>query len=228
MPGGMVCILHTIPPGIDAVFPYIIFDFVVFARQTQRCIPSFSPDRTLTFEAPPDKILRNRNNLLKGVTFSMVPLKKSVARDIGKLNNKLRRKLDTLSSRGVFSGAQGRLLYFILAQNDQDVFQRDIEETYDLRPSTVSALLRLMEQNDLIYREVSPNDGRCKRIIPTEKARDLHDQVVAELAELEGVLTQGVSPQQLDTFFQVTEIMLENLSKPYFAPEDDDQEMSAQ
>lgn len=158
----------------------------------------------------------------------MIPLKKSVARDIGKLYNKLRRKLDTLSSRGVFSGSQGRLLYYILAQNDQDVFQRDIEETYDLRPSTVSALLRLMEQNDLIRREAAPHDGRCKRILPTEKARGLHDQVVAELAELEGALTQGVSPQQLDTFFQVTEIMLENLSKPYFAPEDEESETTAE
>lgn len=45
----------------------------------------------------------------------MISLTQSAARYISKLSNKLRRRLDTLSSRKDFSGSQGRTLHFLLA-----------------------------------------------------------------------------------------------------------------
>ena len=54
----------------------------------------------------------------------MISLTRSAARYVGKLSNKLRRNLDTLSSRAEFSGSQGRTLHFLLAQTE-DVFQKD-------------------------------------------------------------------------------------------------------
>ena len=58
---------------------------------------------------------------------------------ISKLSNKLRRKIDGFSSKGEFSGSQGKVLHFILTQT-QDIFQKDIEEEYSLRPSTATEL----------------------------------------------------------------------------------------
>ena len=49
------------------------------------------------------------------------------ARYISKLSNKLRRKIDAFSSKENFSGSQGKVLHFLLAQTS-DVFQKDIEE----------------------------------------------------------------------------------------------------
>ena len=49
----------------------------------------------------------------------------SAARAVGRLSNKLRRKLDAFSSRKEFSGSQGRTLHFLLAQTE-DVFQKDV------------------------------------------------------------------------------------------------------
>ena len=75
----------------------------------------------------------------------MISLKQSTARAVGKLSNKLRRQLDMLSSRKEFSGSQGRTLHFLLAQTE-DIFQKDIEEEYGIRPSTASQLLKQMEK----------------------------------------------------------------------------------
>ncbi len=133
------------------------------------------------------------------------------ARYIGKLSNKLRRKIDAFSSRENFSGSQGKVLHFLLAQTN-DVFQKDIEEEYSLRPPTATVLLKKMEQNGLIYREAAENDARWKKIIVSEKALQYKDVVMADILNLEEELTQGISENDLDVFFSVVEKMLDNIS----------------
>ena len=56
---------------------------------------------------------------------------------VSKLSNKLRRKLDMLSSRGEFSGSQGRPCTFYWPKKE-DVFQKDVEEEFSIRPSTAT------------------------------------------------------------------------------------------
>ena len=133
------------------------------------------------------------------------------ARYIGKLSNKLRRKIDAFSSRENFSGSQGKVLHFLLAQTN-DVFQKDIEEEYSLRPPTATVLLKKMEQNGLIYREAAENDARWKKIIVSEKALQYKDVVMADILNLEEELTQGISENDLDVFFSVVEKMLDYIS----------------
>ena len=122
----------------------------------------------------------------------MISLKQSTARAVGKLSNKLRRQLDMLSSRKEFSGSQGRTLHFLLAQTE-DVFQKDIEEEYGIRPSTASQLLKQMEKNGLIVRESVSYDNRLKKIVLTEKALKYKGQVVDDLTRLEETLIPWTS-----------------------------------
>lgn len=141
----------------------------------------------------------------------MTQKNKSAARYISKLSNKIRRKLDSLSSKGNFSGAQGRVLHFILAQSS-DMFQKDIEEEFSLRPSSATELLKQMEKGGLIRREPVDYDGRLKKITVTEKALGYREQVVRDLADMEAELLRGVSREDLTVFFKVVEQMLDNLS----------------
>lgn len=142
----------------------------------------------------------------------MVSLSKSAARYVSKLSNKIRRRLDAFSSRDQFSGSQGRILHFILAQKE-DIFQKDIEEEYSLRPPTATELLKQMEKNGLIRREVTPYDGRLKRIIATPKALTYQKQVIEDLTGLEEDLLKNIPQEKIDVFFEVIEQMLDNLSE---------------
>lgn len=142
----------------------------------------------------------------------MVSLTRSAARYVSKLSNKLRRKLDMLSSRNEFSGSQGRALHFLLAQTG-DIFQKDIEEEYSIRPSTATELLKQMEKNGLLIREPAPYDNRLKRIVLTDKALVYKDQVVKELTDLEETLVRGIPEEKLEVFFEVIEKMMDNLSE---------------
>lgn len=136
---------------------------------------------------------------------------KHAARYISKLSNKLRRKIDAFSSRDSFSGSQGRVLHFILAQSN-DVFQKDIEEEYSLRPPTATELLKKMEKNGLIYREAMASDARMKRIVVSEKALQYKDMVLADITALEEELTKDIPQKELDIFFEVIQKMLDNIS----------------
>lgn len=142
----------------------------------------------------------------------MISLTQSAARYVSKLSNKLRRKLDMLSSRKEFSGSQGRTLHFLLAQTE-DVFQKDLEEEYSIRPSTATELLKQMEKNGLIVREPVSYDNRLKKIVLTDKALMYKQQVVEELTKLEENLIKGISEEKLKVFFEVIEKMMDNLSE---------------
>lgn len=142
----------------------------------------------------------------------MISLTRSAARYVSKLSNKLRRKIDMLSSRKEFSGSQGRTLHFLLAQTD-DIFQKDIEEEYSIRPSTATELLKQMEKNGLIIREPVPYDNRLKKIVLTDKALLYKKQVVEDLTRLEETLTGGIPKEKMEIFFEVIEKMMDNLSE---------------
>lgn len=142
----------------------------------------------------------------------MISLTRNAARYVSKLSNKLRRKLDMLSSRDEFSGSQGRALLFLLSQTE-DVFQKDIEEEYSIRPSTATELLKQMEKNGLIVRKPVAYDNRLKKIVVTDKALLHKQQVVNDLTALDETLVNGISEADLQVFFKVIEKMMDNLSE---------------
>ncbi len=142
----------------------------------------------------------------------MISLTQSAARSIGRLNNKLRRRIELLSAKKEFSGSQGRTLHFLLSQTD-DVFQKDIEEEYGIRPPTASELLKQMEQKGLLTREPVPYDNRLKKIILTDKALQYQQQVVADLTGLEETLIRDIPEEKMAVFFEVIGKMMENLSE---------------
>lgn len=142
----------------------------------------------------------------------MISFSQNATRYISKLSNKLRRKLDMLSSRKEFSGSQGRTLHFLLSQTE-DIFQKDIEEEYSIRPSTATELLKQMEKNGLIIREPAAYDNRLKKIVVTDKALRYQKQVVEELTALEETLVNGIPETELQTFFRVIKKMMDNLSE---------------
>lgn len=142
----------------------------------------------------------------------LTDLTRSAGRYISKLSNKIRRQLESFSFKESFSGAQGKVLHFLLAQNE-DVFQKDIEVEYSLRPSTATELLKQMEKSGLITRETVPYDKRLKKIILTEKAKSYQEQVIKDLTTLEKKITKDISKDDLETCFNVLEKMLDNLSE---------------
>lgn len=138
---------------------------------------------------------------------------KIAMRSIKRLSNGISREMCAAFGSGVFSGAQGRTLHFLLAHTKSDIFQKDIEEEFGLRPPTATALLKELEQRGLIRKEPVPYDARKKKIVVTEEALQYKDCVLKGLKELNQKLTAGISDEEMQVFFYVTDKMLDNLAK---------------
>ena len=134
-------------------------------------------------------------------------------RSIKRLSNGISREMCAAFGSGMFSGAQGRTLHFLLAHTKIDIFQKDIEEEFGLRPPTATALLKELEQRGLIRKEPVPYDARKKKIVVTEEALQYKDCVLKGLEELNQKLTAGISDEEMQVFFSVTDKMLKNLAK---------------
>ena len=74
---------------------------------------------------------------------------------------------------------QQQLLKFILLESaHKPIFQRDIEEAFQIRRSTVTGIIKLIEQKGYITRTSVESDARLKQLVPTEKAEALRPRIV--------------------------------------------------
>ncbi len=132
---------------------------------------------------------------------------------INMLSHQVKKRLNaTLADLGI-TGVQSRVLHYILEHCQQGpVFQRDVEAAFSLSRSTTTNILQLMEKNGLIRRESVARDARLKSLIPTEKAVQMDKQVHICIKQTEAILTQGISPGQLQVFAEVAQQMVHNIS----------------
>lgn len=126
----------------------------------------------------------------------------------------IRRALDARIS-GVnpdLSGVRGMVLGDIVRanRNGRDVYQRDIEQWFNIRRSSVTALLQGMEQDGFITRCAVEKDARLKRLVATDKGRVCHAEIEASIAQFESDLQKGIDPQQAAVARAVLEQTLRN------------------
>lgn len=105
------------------------------------------------------------------------------------------------------------LNYIFLETLHRDIYQKNLEEEFQVRKSTVSGILKLIEKNGFIYRESVKEDARLKRILPTKKAEALRPSILEHIHETEIRMTEGVSEQDLFLCKKVLYQMCQNLAE---------------
>ena len=105
------------------------------------------------------------------------------------------------------------LNYILLETLHRDIYQKNIEEEFQIRKSTVSGILKLIEKNGFIYRESVKEDARLKRILPTKKAEAMRPSILEHIHETEIRMTEGVSEQDLFLCKKVLYQMCQNLAE---------------
>lgn len=110
------------------------------------------------------------------------------------------------------TGTHGWAMGYLYHNRDRDIFQKDFEQEFNIRRSTASSILSLMEKNGLIKRESVDYDARLKKITLTDKAIEIQTLVEAAFDRFENVLRQGISDSELEVFFGVLDKICENLN----------------
>ena len=105
----------------------------------------------------------------------------------------------------------GWILNYLAHHSDRDIYQRDIENDFCIRRSTVSKVIRLMETKGLLRRETVPGDARLKKLVLTPDGEKLQAAIEREQRETERLLRRGVTEEELRIFHQVMEKFKNNI-----------------
>lgn len=111
------------------------------------------------------------------------------------------------------SPIQINIIKYLVKNKDKSVFQNDLEKAFHLRKSTISGVINTMEKNGLVVRKNSSIDGRKKEIILTEKIEGHKCEVRKHLNDFEKTIEKGISKEDLDIFYKVTDQVIDNLKE---------------
>lgn len=139
---------------------------------------------------------------------------KVVGIEIKTLSNLIKRRIDSIDKikyLDKITGTHGWIIKYLYENKDRDVFQKDIEHKLQIRRSTATVMLQLMEKNELITRVSVDYDARLKKIVLTDKSIEMHLIIEEELGNLEKQVIKGLSEKEIDMFFEILEKMKKNV-----------------
>ncbi len=107
----------------------------------------------------------------------------------------------------------GHILGYLSRRKDMDVYQKDIAEAFGIGKSSVTNILQLMEKKGYLVCRTDDNDGRCKKIILTQKGEETHEATVRVIDMLHEELEQNVTEEEKKIFMNVIEKMKKNIDE---------------
>lgn len=139
--------------------------------------------------------------------------KRKIGPEIRSLSNLIKRCCDRQKPSEIegLTGIHCLVLRFLYENRSTDIFQRDFEEHFCIRRSTVTNILNLMEKNGMIRRERIDGDARLKKIVLTDKAIEVHNSIVQGINNCEERIVKGIDQSDLEIFFNVIDKMKRNL-----------------
>ena len=109
--------------------------------------------------------------------------------------------------------AQMQIIKYILKHDGKTIYQRDLEEVFNLRRATISGILKTMEKNNVIIRVCDPNDARGKIVILSDDAKKFFKEKETLFKKIETVLKKDISKEELETFYKVILKMRDNINR---------------
>lgn len=119
-------------------------------------------------------------------------------RAVANLNCVWHRIIEKKMSDLGLSSIQSRILgylYFQFCQGEK-VLQRELEEEFKIRKSSVTSVIQILEKKGLIRRVGVPGDARKKELILTEDGILVQRTVIERLETLENMVNEVLSPEE--------------------------------
>lgn len=138
--------------------------------------------------------------------------------DVGRLINTIshqlkRRMCMREGDDSLTTNMQRLVLHYILFQSlERDIYQKDVEKEFQIRRSTATGTLQILEKNGFITREQVEKDARLKKLVPTEKAKRVRKHIMDNIRYIEELLSRGIPEEKLQVCREVLQQMSENLS----------------
>ncbi len=137
-----------------------------------------------------------------------------VSKQIQMLSRKIKRNLDTTFFRYGLTGVQAGILKFVYDKSKKGkVYAKDIENEFDKRRATITGIIQLLEQNELIERKSEGKDARMKEIVLTDKALNIVKSINLTINNVEKNLKKDITKEEISNFLETLKKMNNNLRK---------------
>lgn len=130
------------------------------------------------------------------------------------LSNLLKREIGNSACAKSADEATGNNMFiirYLAERKNEDVFQKDLEEFFSVRRSTMSNIILRMEQKGFLIRKPVAHDRRLKKLVLTEKGENIHAAMESVVFQTEKKLTLGFSAEEKETLSRLLEKLRRNL-----------------
>ena len=103
------------------------------------------------------------------------------------------------------------IIRFLYEHEEEEVYQRDIEAEFSIARSTATGILKLMEKKGYIRRVSVERDARLKKLELTALGVNMEEGTIRNINQMETLLRQGISDEELEVFFRVIRKMRSNI-----------------
>lgn len=142
-------------------------------------------------------------------------------------------KMDRMLSRNMASQVRaagldeltqmhGWIIRYLYENREEEIFQKDIEKFFSIGRSAVTNIIQLMEKKGFIVRESVSSDARLKRVKLTEKGIGSYEMFECLISRLDRELIQGITEEELNTFYTVMRKLRDNLKISQGVREEDE------
>lgn len=139
-----------------------------------------------------------------------------IGAEVKALNHAFRRKFsEAIRQAGAedLSAMQGHVIGYLYFCRDKDVFQRDIEETFNITRSSVTGIVKLMEEKGYLTRQSVQGDARLKKLTLTRKGLEHQQRAMAAIDQVEAAALRDFSQEEIDLFRSLCTRIRTNLSE---------------
>lgn len=105
------------------------------------------------------------------------------------------------------TSVHGYILQYIVASENsgKDIYQKDLETHMEVGKSSITAVLNIMEKNGYIERKSVKHDARLKKIIATEKGKEVAAVLTDSIKEAEKLVLSDFSEEEKEMFYSLLE-----------------------
>ena len=130
------------------------------------------------------------------------------------LNRKMRRYFDSYFANTPLTSIQGLTLHYIFVESEhRNVYPRDLEKFLEIKASSVNSLINNLERNGYLRRENISEDARYKRLVLTDKAYAVKEEIMQKVTAYMQSMFVGIAEEDLAVFERVILQMSKNTSQ---------------
>ena len=142
---------------------------------------------------------------------------RQIGRELHRLDNVIRRYLCKNScvckSNDEVTGTNLRIIRFLKANEQRDIYQKDVEKEFGITRSTASRVLVLREEKGLVKRLSVNHDARLKKLILTEKSARMGEAMRQVGEKTDARLLDGFTEEEKNQLYSFLDRMIDNMSR---------------